>query len=79
MWLQNVNMNFQLKHLMREQVCVHNIVTCECFCWEKHQWGPLGSVPLQCFTVMHCLLNTHQAAGQSYVSSVSLKMWKHHR
>lgn len=40
MWLQNVNMNFQLKHLMREQVCVHNIVTCECFCWKNTSGGP---------------------------------------
>ena len=28
------------------------------FLLEKHQWWPLGSVPLQCFTVMHCSLNT---------------------
>lgn len=28
MELYNDNMNFQLKHLMREHLCVHNTVTC---------------------------------------------------
>lgn len=35
MWLHNDNMNFQLKHLMRERLCVQNTITWECFCWEK--------------------------------------------
>lgn len=53
-------MNFHLKHLMREQFCVHNIVTWKCFCW-RNTSGPLGSGPLQWLRVMPCLLNIHQA------------------
>lgn len=38
----NDNMNFQLKHLMREQLCVHNTITWECVSKEL-QRGPLRS------------------------------------
>lgn len=55
----NGNMNFQLKHLMREQLCVHNTITWECVL-DKLQQGPQGQA-LHGFKVIPCLPNIDKA------------------
>lgn len=55
----NDNMNFQLKHLMREQLCVHNTTTWECVS-ERLKRGPWVQA-LRGFKVIPCLPNIHQA------------------
>ena len=57
MCLHDVNMNCQLVHLMREQLCVHNIATSESFCWKNTSGDPWGQASFQWFRVMPCLLN----------------------
>lgn len=68
MGLYNDNMNFQLRHLMREQLCVHNTITCVL---EKLQRGPWGQA-LHGFKVIPCLPNIHRAGRAKATNPIEL-------
>lgn len=67
-------MNFQLKHLTR--VLCAKQCNLGMFLLEKHQWGPLGSDPLQWCRVISCLLNIQRARkAWAALPAESLKCW----